>query len=179
MLAVGLQMGHDAAVAVIDDGKPLNNLERERFSRVKHAGLIDSSFIETALLDAGVDSRDIDFFAITTSQNWPFVFVDKREFSFQFDASQSQFMDVNPKATDLMIDVNKVLSKIKKNFEKTYFQHRLGGSDSFGGMGDFQSLSQDIFSPKFNKYWDFRQKFEFYIQMNGWQNIPTTDTLIK
>lgn len=140
---------------------------RESASRVKHAGLIDIRFIETALIDAGVDSRDIDFFTITTSQNWPFVFVDKREFSFQFDASQSQFMNVNPKATDLMIDVDRVLFKIKKKFEKTYFQYRLEGSGSFGGMGDFQSLSQDIFSPKFNKYWDFRRNFEFYIQMNG------------
>ena len=131
MLAVGLQVGHDAAVAVIDDGKPLNNLEKERFSRVKHAGLIDSRFIETALLDAGVDSRDIDFFARTTSQNWPFVFVDKREFSFQCDASQNQFMNVNPKATDLMTDVDKILSKIKKIVEKINFQHRLEGSKSF------------------------------------------------
>ena len=66
MLVIGLQMGHDAAATVINDGVPLNNLERERSSRIKHAGLVNCEFIDMTLKDAGVVDRDIDFFAITS-----------------------------------------------------------------------------------------------------------------
>lgn len=80
MLVVGVHMGHYAAVCVVADGKPLNNLERERSARVKHAGLVDHNLIESALKDAGIDGSDIDFFAMTTSQNWPFIFINTWEF---------------------------------------------------------------------------------------------------
>ena len=32
MLVIGLQMGHDAAATVINDGVPLNNLEGDRLA---------------------------------------------------------------------------------------------------------------------------------------------------
>ncbi len=85
MLVLGVHMGHDAGVAVVDDGRIVAFAERERHTRVKHAGITTIDDIELALADAGASIEDVDYVAITGTQNWPFIFYDSDEFRFDRD----------------------------------------------------------------------------------------------
>ena len=80
MLKLGLHLGHDATACVVFDGHILSMIEKERSVRVKHAGFMNIDLVETALECAGVVIDKIDFVAITQTQNWPTVFLDKRHF---------------------------------------------------------------------------------------------------
>ncbi len=85
MLILGVHMGHDAGVAVVDDGRIVAFAERERHTRVKHAGITTIEDIELALADAGASIEEVDYVAITGTQNWPFIFYDSDEFRFDLD----------------------------------------------------------------------------------------------
>ena len=179
MLVIGLQMGHDAAATVINDGVPLNNLERERSSRIKHAGLVNCEFIDMTLKDAGVVDRDIDFFAITTSQNWPFIFINKKEFYFEFDASQAQNLRLPQEIAASMGKVDANIG-LKKDFYKNLVMEKLHRARSEADIHSTLSwLSKDIFDPINDKFWDLRQNVEFYLQMNRWKNISNSISVIE
>lgn len=77
-------MGHDAAVAVLADGVVQSLIERERRTRVKHAAVATIADIDQALADAGVGLDAIDAVAVTTTQNWPFLFTDPGLFRFEY-----------------------------------------------------------------------------------------------
>jgi carbamoyltransferase len=77
-------MGHDAAVAVLVDGRVQSLIERERRIRVKHAAIATIDDIDAALADAGVSIKDVDRIAVTTTQNWPFLFVEPDKFRFDY-----------------------------------------------------------------------------------------------
>lgn len=78
-------MGHDAGVVVVEDGTIRAFIERERHTRVKHAGIATIDDIELALADAGATIDDVDCVSLTGTQNWPFLFYDSSEFRFDFD----------------------------------------------------------------------------------------------
>lgn len=82
MLILGIHMGHDAGVAVTEDGVIRSFVERERHTRVKHAGISTIDDIELALADADATLEDVDYVALTGTQNWPFIFYDSDEFRF-------------------------------------------------------------------------------------------------
>jgi len=89
MLILGVHMGHDAGVVVVNDGEIISFVERERHTRVKHAGIASIEDIELALADAGASIDDIDYVSITGTQNWPFVFYDSDEFRFDLDPTMT------------------------------------------------------------------------------------------
>ncbi len=68
MIVLGLHFGHDAACAVIGDGKILSVIVRERLRGAKHALGLNLDIVETACQEADVEVREIDFCAITSSQ---------------------------------------------------------------------------------------------------------------
>ena len=72
MVIIGLSCGHDASAAVIIDGEVVVNLERERFSRIKHVSGISPQLILSALEIAKLNISDIDLFAICTTQSTAF-----------------------------------------------------------------------------------------------------------
>lgn len=80
MLVLGLNSAHDSGVALIDDGKIVGMIQRERLTRIKRNALLTAEFIEECLDWFGVSWLDIDLVAMTTSQSWPTLFVDKKEF---------------------------------------------------------------------------------------------------
>jgi carbamoyltransferase len=84
-LILGIHMGHDAGVCVVEDGRILSHLERERHTRVKHAAITEAADIDLALKDAGRDIDDVDFIAVTCTQNWPLIFADHDAFNFKMD----------------------------------------------------------------------------------------------
>lgn len=62
---LGLNFGtHDAAAAVVAEGRVLAAAEEERFSRVKHTKAFPESAIRYCLTAAGLEGRDIDQVAL-------------------------------------------------------------------------------------------------------------------
>ncbi|NQW10885.1 MAG: carbamoyltransferase [Alphaproteobacteria bacterium] len=95
MLILGLNPGHDAAVALIDDGRPVVALLRERLTRRKRAALLTADFIHEALSAAGVAWSDIDAVAISTTQAFPIIFLDDRRFAFRLDLEQAAYFGLD------------------------------------------------------------------------------------
>jgi carbamoyltransferase len=77
MNILGLHFGHDAGIALIADGFPVNNLIRERHNRAKHAFGINVSDIEKTLADANLRVEDLDMIAVTSTQCYELVVVDR------------------------------------------------------------------------------------------------------
>lgn len=94
MIVLGLHLGHDATACVMADGTILSMIEKERIVRIKHAGLMNIDLINVALECAKVDIGEIDFVAITQTQNWPTVFFDTRDFSFEIDHERSHELNL-------------------------------------------------------------------------------------
>ena len=89
MIVLGLHLGHDATACILADGNILSFIEKERITRVKHASLMSIDLIDAALQNAKIDITEINFIGITQTQNWPAVFLDKREFFFEIDPSRA------------------------------------------------------------------------------------------
>lgn len=90
MPILALHFGHDASVAVFDeDGKLLINVCHERvFERKKHAFGLSPALIRRALLEAGVDLRDISHCAVTSTQCYELFFganVPESEFDIRYE----------------------------------------------------------------------------------------------
>jgi carbamoyltransferase len=68
MIILGLHFGHDAAVTVIDDGRILSYVLKERHARVKHALGLDADLVGRALDEAGVSVDRIDLCAVCSTQ---------------------------------------------------------------------------------------------------------------
>jgi|OM-RGC.v1.000687841 carbamoyltransferase len=84
LIVLGIHMGHDAAVTVVTDGVVRSLIEKERHTRIKHAAIATIVDIDLALADAGVGLESVDAVAVTTTQNWPFMFVDPGRFRFEY-----------------------------------------------------------------------------------------------
>ena len=85
-------MGHDATVAIVADGKVVSHIEKERRARIKHAAIATIEDIDAALADAGIEIKDVDAVAVTTTQNWPFLFTEPDAFRFAYDIDRMEDM---------------------------------------------------------------------------------------
>jgi carbamoyltransferase len=65
---LGLNFGHDASAAVVEDGLVLSYVARERLSRTKHALGLDMRVVDVALQEAGKQLSDLDAVAVTSTQ---------------------------------------------------------------------------------------------------------------
>ena len=84
MKILGLHFGHDAGVSVVIDGRVAVCILRERFRRVKHAITLEWKDIETALSAVLVSPEQIDYCAITSTQEIELVIDDPLKFSISF-----------------------------------------------------------------------------------------------
>lgn len=161
MLVLGIHMGHDASVCIVNDGKIVSLIERERHTRVKHAGITEVSDIELALRDAGCDLKDVDFVSVTATQNWPFVFYDKDEFRFEYDREMADAVRSPADMQDRFTNVDGTLTKsrdaVLERIRLTFFQD---DSDYRRMLARPISLE----SPGF----DFRGNREFPIHFDYW-----------
>ena len=107
MMVLGLHLGHDATACVMSDGHILSVIEKERLVRVKHAGLMNIELIEAALECAGVDIDQIDFVAVTQTQNWPTVFFDRRDFYFEVDCGRAHELNAGSTGEQVLINLVK------------------------------------------------------------------------
>ena len=102
MVILGLHFGHDAGIAVLENGVVKCNLIRERYNRAKHSFGINVSHIEEALKYSNISIQDIDMIAISSTQNYELVVVDKPDqlkLSFGINTKQ--------KVSSLMYDMIK------------------------------------------------------------------------
>lgn len=65
---LGLNFGHDASATVVEDGRILSYVARERLSRTKHALGLDMQVIDVALREAERRIHDLDAVALTSTQ---------------------------------------------------------------------------------------------------------------
>jgi carbamoyltransferase len=85
MNILGLHFGHDAGVSVLIDGRVAACVLRERHSRVKHAISLEFKNIEVAVASAGLRLDQIDYCAITSTQNIELIMDDAQKWSVSFD----------------------------------------------------------------------------------------------
>ena len=64
MIVLGLHFGHDAGISILQDGRILATVLRERTARIKHAMGLDFPTLQRALEAAGVALSEIDCCAI-------------------------------------------------------------------------------------------------------------------
>src|SRR6185312_5181946 len=83
MNILGLHFGHDAAASVLRDGRIASYVLRERHSRIKHAISLDVATIQAALDDAGLSAGEIDYCAISSTQNIELIIDDPKVFAIE------------------------------------------------------------------------------------------------
>src|SRR5665213_210246 len=86
MNVLGLHFGHDAAVSVIKSGRIAAHVERERHCRTRHAISLQYENIQTAVAAAGLRMDQIDYCAITSTQEIELIIDDPSQFSVSFAA---------------------------------------------------------------------------------------------
>lgn len=160
-------MGHDASVCVVDDGRIVSLIERERHTRVKHAAITHADDIDLALKDAGVDLKDVDFVSITATQNWPLVFYDKSEFHFELDLAKADAAQCAPAYRTQCESAIQRLSNhhakskdwLVKNFNNDRANYRMLS----GSPVDFDAPETDFLVnlefPLYPAYWDSNHSF--------------------
>lgn len=85
MLIVGLYFAHDASVCIVDNGRVVGLYQRERFTRVKRQAFLPANFLEFCLTRAGVDWRDVDRVAVSSTQSWPMVMLEPERLLLEHD----------------------------------------------------------------------------------------------
>ncbi len=162
MLILGIHMGHDAGVAVVNDGEIVAFVERERHTRVKHAAITTIDDIELALADAGATIDDVDYVSITGTQNWPFIFYDEAEFRFDFAPAMGGPLGVPPAFQRRARDHVEAMADQRDAFRALMVER-------FGRPNDFVTLSArpvDVDAPGF----DFHGTCEFPFYPNIWDH---------
>jgi carbamoyltransferase len=104
MVILGLHFGHDAAISILQDGKLLLCVERERLNRVKHAMSIHPDEILLCLEDVGLTLDQVDFCALTSTQLVEYVFMDKKRLhvtlgktpAHRFPCTMSDQLNIQP-----------------------------------------------------------------------------------
>jgi carbamoyltransferase len=86
MNVLGLHFGHDAAACVLRDGRIVSYVLRERHARIKHAISLDLATISRALAAAGITAEQVDFCAITSTQNMELIIEDPQGFAVEAKA---------------------------------------------------------------------------------------------
>lgn len=162
MLILGVHMGHDAGVAVVNDGVIVSFVERERHTRVKHAAISTIEDIELALADAGATVDDVDHVSITGTQNWPFIFYDQDAFRFDFAADMTGPLGVPAAAREWTRDHARNMAMQRETFRRNI-------AGWFSGPFDYVMLSArrvDVAAPGF----DFHGTCEFPFHPSVWND---------
>lgn len=79
---LGLSLGHDASATVIRNGEIISHILRERHSGYRHHYGLDYNTIALALKESSISIEDIDYCAVTATQQQPALINDKSFFSF-------------------------------------------------------------------------------------------------
>lgn len=84
---LGLNFGHDASATVVEEGRILSYVARERLSRTKHVLGLDMQVIEVALRDAERRISDLDAVAVTSTQGIELISDDPSRLTVRYSSS--------------------------------------------------------------------------------------------
>ena len=68
MITLGISMHHDSSAALVEDGKVIDGVAEERFTRIKHDGVVPVNAIRWILDKSGLKEEDV---TVTLSENRP------------------------------------------------------------------------------------------------------------
>lgn len=138
MIVLGLHFGHDAAVALVRDGEVVSFLEKERKNRVKHALGLDFSDVSDILEEAGLSSKDVDYCAVTSTQDVEYCFFEPEQLSFIYGGGA----------------VREIPSPL--------WRERYGESQTPGPIEGLRRLSQVCSQPGEHRYKNFFRQYGHY-----------------
>ena len=157
MNILGLHFGHDAAVCVLRDGRIAAYVMRERHARIKHAISLEFKTIETAMADAGLRWDEIDYCALTSTQNLELIIDDPAAFSIQLerhpkhqapsllaDMIQAQGLDPKTLVVDRLLKIfyepRFKDSYVYRHYGHAFPEHRTRQRESFSWVGTMDTF---------------------------------------
>ena len=161
MYVLGLHFGHDASVSIIKNGKILVCLERERRTRLRHAIGLTIDDIYESMKTAGCSLSDMDFCAVTSTQNIEYIFSEPEKLKFEF-ARDYQPLESNTMSSGIsMTDINKkqfkrVLSLVRDGADHPYIRRLTEDLKSANEQFSIGEV-EDYYS---NDLWDKRSTLE-------------------
>lgn len=147
-IVLGLSLGHDASATVVKNGKIISHVLRERHSGYRHHYGIDQQTIELALKESSCLLEDINYCAITVTQELPALIENKDFFTFK------EKLDNDNKSIQVHIDCQKTR---QHSPHRQKFHH------------DFRIKTEKLITGTFtnkDKKVDIVQNF-----FNGWEEI--------
>lgn len=161
MNILGLHFGHDAAVCVLRDGNIAAYVMRERHARIKHAISLEFKTIQMAMAEAQIGWDEIDYCAITSTQNMEMIIDDPAAFSIHLerhpkhqapcplgDLIQAQGLDPKKVVVDRLLkifyDPRYKDSYLYRHYGHSFPEHRTRERESFSWVG---TMDQFIGSP--------------------------------
>ncbi|MDF1792901.1 MAG: carbamoyltransferase N-terminal domain-containing protein, partial [Thalassobaculaceae bacterium] len=124
MLIVGLNFAHDAGVCIVDRGRVLGLFQRERFTRVKRQAFLTADFLQFCLKSSGVDWKDVDHVAVTSSQSWPLILLDPDRLRIEHDASALDALPLKGVSADMANSMIQHMEKRRQNAETRYEDYK-------------------------------------------------------
>ncbi len=101
LLVLGLNFGHDASATVVEDGRILSYVSRERITRKKHVLGLDSRVIKLALLEAGKTLSELDTVAVTSTQSVELISSDPDALAVRYTGVDPFDRPLNPRFAGL------------------------------------------------------------------------------
>jgi len=127
VIVLGLHFGHDASIAVLADGVPRFVYEKERYVRVKHAVGLDAEDVLYVLRECGLAVEDVDYCAVTSTQNIEYVFFEPDRLSFELGENGVARLDA---AYDARASAA-LREPLRGQMMPEFREHERGGSPSF------------------------------------------------
>lgn len=128
MVIVGLNFAHDAGVCVVEDGRVIGLFQRERFTRVKRQAFLPADFLIACLSRCGVDWRDVDRVAVSSSQAWPICLLDPDRFRIDHDVSALDRFPLHGISADVVRNSHRLLAQRKAY--ATYWYERATAAET-------------------------------------------------
>ena len=70
MIILGLNLGHDASVSLLKDGKVISSISCERIYRLKKTSYIDWVAIDYVLSDSNISFDEVDYISVGGYDKW-------------------------------------------------------------------------------------------------------------
>lgn len=168
MNILGLHFGLDAGASVVKDGRVVCHVVRERRTRVKHAMTLDLETIERALSGAGLSADDIDFCAITSTQNVELIIDQPERLKIALKRHPN---DTSPSTLDRVIRAQGVEIErlLKSSLLATVYDEASTNSLAHKAYRDFYPECRS------RKREDIRSTgwLDDYLSVNGWERKST------
>jgi len=120
MIIAGLNFAHDSGVSIVDGGRVIALYQRERFTRVKRQAFMTADFLRSCLRRSGLDWRDVDFVAVSSSQSWPLILLDPDQLRLDHDAAALTDLPLKGVTTDTATRMVRHIETRRKYLDRRY-----------------------------------------------------------